>query len=409
MADPLQASFGEPFPEQVAAYRARLGDLVPTAAWDDIERAAHDRAFMVAGAMKADLLDDLARAVDRAVSEGVGFEDFKADFLATAKRHGWNGWTGQGTKAGEHWRARVVYRTNLRTSYAAGRLAQLRASKFKFWVYRHGGSMEPRQEHLALDGLILEPSHPFWLIFAPPNGWGCSCYILGARSMAGAVRLGGDPSKTLPNDWDTKDPRTGAPFGIDKGWDYPPGGTTSALVSFAADKMRALPDRIAQDFGQSLTKLIDAAWLDWLQDIQNPRMRHRGLAGVLSLDDVQLLRGQGFEMASIPIHVQPGLVTGQKALRHARKGDALTDGQWKALPALIRRPQAVLIDKESGHVLMVLPSVDGQPQLAVALDRPAKRPAPVINEVISAYRPNMAELKRRIAAGRVTLLRGELG
>ena len=46
----------QPFKEQVAAFRARLGELAPTERWDDIEREAHDRAFMVAGAQKADLL-----------------------------------------------------------------------------------------------------------------------------------------------------------------------------------------------------------------------------------------------------------------------------------------------------------------------------------------------------------------
>ena len=46
MAD-LAATFRKPFAEQVAAFRLRLGDLVPAVRWDDIERSAHDRAFMV--------------------------------------------------------------------------------------------------------------------------------------------------------------------------------------------------------------------------------------------------------------------------------------------------------------------------------------------------------------------------
>ena len=63
----LKGTFRKPFDEQVAAFRLRLQQLVPTTTWDEVWQSQHDRAFMVAGAMKADLLADLAAAVDRAV------------------------------------------------------------------------------------------------------------------------------------------------------------------------------------------------------------------------------------------------------------------------------------------------------------------------------------------------------
>lgn len=95
MAEPLTATFRKPFSEQVATFRLRLGNLVPTARWDDISRSAHDRAFMVAGAMKADLLADLGSAVDKAITEGTGIEAFRADFRQIVSRHGWHGWHGR--------------------------------------------------------------------------------------------------------------------------------------------------------------------------------------------------------------------------------------------------------------------------------------------------------------------------
>ena len=49
---------------QLAFFRQKLG--LPTARWDDLMKSAHDRAFVVAGAMKADLLADLKRALDAA-------------------------------------------------------------------------------------------------------------------------------------------------------------------------------------------------------------------------------------------------------------------------------------------------------------------------------------------------------
>ncbi len=240
MAD-LAATFRRPFDEQVAALRLRLGELRGTVRWDDLAGPEHDRAFMVAGAMKADLLADLAAAVDKAVSQGTTLDEFRRDFRAIVERRGWHGWTGEGTSKGEAWRTRVIYQTNVATSYAAGRRAQLVEGNFKWWVYRHGGSLEPRLQHLAWDGIALPPDHPFWASHAPPNGWGCSCRIFGARTEAGIRRVGGDPGKTLPDGWDARDPRTGAPPGIDRGWDHAPGAGVVPDVRDFARKLDQLP------------------------------------------------------------------------------------------------------------------------------------------------------------------------
>ncbi len=242
----LTAIFGKPFAWQLAAWRIRLGNQITTAVWDDLWQAQHDRAFTVAGALKAELLADLAAAVDKAITDGGTLESFRKDFRAIVERQGWHGWAGEGTKKGEAWRTKVIYKTNLATSYAAGRLAQLRDGGFDFFVYRHGGSLEPRVQHLAWDGLVLEADHPFWATHAPPNGWGCSCYITGARSREGAKRVGGKPDKELPDGWQTPDPRTGAPKGIDQGWAYAPGETVTDEVAKAVrEKLDALPDALA--------------------------------------------------------------------------------------------------------------------------------------------------------------------
>ena len=96
----LSGVFGQAFPEQVAYFRQKLGNLVPTQFWDDMLAADHDTGFMVAGAMKADLLTDLAAAVDKAITEGRGIEDFRRDFKAIVAKHGWTGWTGEGSVKG---------------------------------------------------------------------------------------------------------------------------------------------------------------------------------------------------------------------------------------------------------------------------------------------------------------------
>jgi hypothetical protein len=119
----LSGGFALPFAEQIAFFRQKIN--LPSEAWDDIRQAAHDRAFIVAGATKADLLDDLCRAVDKAIATGTTLATFRKDFRAIVGQHGWQGWTGEGTPGGFAWRTRVIYETNLRASYAAGRWAQL--------------------------------------------------------------------------------------------------------------------------------------------------------------------------------------------------------------------------------------------------------------------------------------------
>lgn len=237
----LALALKRPFAEQVAFFRGKLGNLVPTAKWDELWKAQHDRAFMVAGAAKADLLADLAGAVDKAIAEGETLEQFRKRFRQIVTDRGWHGWTGEGTKAGEAWRTRVIYETNLITSYSAGRLEQLRAGGYRYWMYKHSDSRNPRPHHRALDGVVLPADDPFWQTHYPPNGWGCRCRAVGVDGPRSAQQLGGDFNKPLPRGWNTIDPKTGEPVGIDKGWGYMPGGTATSTVSALASKLNQLP------------------------------------------------------------------------------------------------------------------------------------------------------------------------
>ena len=72
-----------PFLEAIAFFRAKLN--LPTQRWDDLLGAAHDRAFVVAGAIQADLLADLRAAVDKAIADG---SDILAYLRQTAAENG---------------------------------------------------------------------------------------------------------------------------------------------------------------------------------------------------------------------------------------------------------------------------------------------------------------------------------
>ena len=66
-----------PFEEAIAFFRNKVN--LPTTRWTDVWKQAHDSAFMVAGAAKADLLNDLRAAVDEAISQGTTLAQFRRD------------------------------------------------------------------------------------------------------------------------------------------------------------------------------------------------------------------------------------------------------------------------------------------------------------------------------------------
>lgn len=235
---PSTEHIGLPFSESIAIFRARMSNLVPTAGWRALLGNAHDRAFAVAGAAEADLLADLAAAVERGIVEGATLDDFRADFDAIVERTGWD-FTGP-----RNWRTRVIYQTNMTTQYARGRLAQLESPELRalkpLWMYRHNDSvLHPRPLHVTWDGLTLPPDHDWWAAHYPPNGWGCQCYVVAvnereARELGG--RLDVEPSEGTE--------------GIDEGWDHRP-GDQAELVRNIRQRARDLPaplrDGLIQD------------------------------------------------------------------------------------------------------------------------------------------------------------------
>ena len=164
------------FEAEIEHFRRKLE--LPTQTWRDAQRAAHDRAFVVAGVAKADMLRELHEAVTDALG-GESLDEFRQRFFEAVDKHGWRGWTGSGSREGRAWRTRTIYQTNMATNYATGRWRQLNDEGFAklrpYWRYVHSGAFEPRPQHKAWGDmrLTLPLDHPFWQTHFPPNGWGC--------------------------------------------------------------------------------------------------------------------------------------------------------------------------------------------------------------------------------------------
>lgn len=271
-----------PFPEQIAYLRDKVA--IPTRAWTDIYGREHDHAFAVAGANRMAIVEDFQRSIQRTIDEGRTLADFRKDFDAIVERHGWS------YKGSRGWRSRVIYETNLLQSYHAGREAQMADPALRrlrpYGLYRHGGSENPRPEHLANDGKVVPLDDPWWDVWSPKNGWGCTCkkYMI-SREQAEAE--GYTVSERGPEiDYEEKivgangpSPRTvRVPKGIDPGFEHRPGmsrlrGVTPTRLEapLRGEPERLFPPRQADDAlppareytGELLAEgLTDAAYVE---------------------------------------------------------------------------------------------------------------------------------------------------
>ena len=256
-----------PFQEAIDFFRGKLN--IPTRRWDDLWQGMHARGFMIAGATKDELLADFRSAVDAAIVSGESLEQFRRRFDGIVAKHGWD------YNGGRNWRSQVIYATNVRTAYAAGRYAQMTdpdvLKAMPYWMYRHGDSVNPRPLHLEWNGTVLPANDPWFRTHFAPNGWGCKCAIvpITRRDLA---RLGKSAPDQAPDDGTyTWTDRAGVthtiPKGIDPGWAYNVGEAAwgqpiaeRVLAEQAGGRWRDIgPARGALSAGRPETVPADAA------------------------------------------------------------------------------------------------------------------------------------------------------
>lgn len=426
MADGSVAYGSVPFKQQIAFFRAKTN--VPTERWTDLWQEEHDHAFMVAGANRIDLLADLRQAVDRAIADGGSLDQFRQDFDQVVAKYGWD-YTG-----GRDWRTRVIYETNLRTSYAAGRYAQLQDLKKvrPFWRYRHSDSVQhPRPQHLAWNNLVLPADDPWWNTHFPPNGWGCQCTVeaLNARDLE---RMGKDGPDDAPPD-DMQEVIVGqrgpapitveTPDGVDPGFGYAPG--QSAFEQLAqnlltkAARLPAAPAASALDpvlARPGVQRALADGYRSFQADVLRAgQPRNATLPiGALDADLVKAMTAHDAVPATATIVAKDTDVL--RALRpqssdasHSHTATLSTD-TLAELPTLLAGPRAVLLDKESGVLLYVSGGADRGDggQVMVAIRYPATTSRQVLNTFQAGAWTNLADVRAAVTAGRLFLLRGSL-
>lgn len=197
----------QPFPEAIELLRSKI--TLDTDSWRDIAGDEADAFFTVAGA-KGSLLSEVRSLTEQAITEGWRPEQFRERFEQTAA-----GWQGNSP-----WRADLIYRTNVRQSYARGREEYQFdpdvLAVFPYLRYQHSDAGRPRPLHKALDQQIFPAQE---IPFTCPNGYGCGCRYTSATEeeaeAAGvsSIRRG----ETIPTE---EGPQ---PVEPDEGFDRTPG------------------------------------------------------------------------------------------------------------------------------------------------------------------------------------------
>ncbi|WP_170563127.1 phage head morphogenesis protein [Ruegeria atlantica] len=243
-------------PQEALEYFRAKGFAPPDSRFSYLDwwGASHARGFVVAKVMQDDLLRDIRDAVNRAIAEGQTLEQFRAELQPLLKRKGWWGrkvmtdtLTGEvrEVQLGSARRLRVIFDTNMRTSYAAGRWVRIQRTKkaLPYLQYIQMERINKRKSHKPFHGLVIHVDNLFWVTNFPPNGYFCGCTTI--QLSAAAVDRRGLTVTTDPpvgtREW--TNPRTGEiiqlPEGITPGFDTNPGAT------FLAEQRRY--ERIAGD------------------------------------------------------------------------------------------------------------------------------------------------------------------
>ncbi len=262
MAEPVF----EPLPPTEAVRFFRAKGVHVGYSWLDTAAEEHLRSFTVAKAMRLDILEDIAAALDEALAEGTTFETFYKRLEPTLRRKGW--WGRQPVtdpedgitrmvQLGSPRRLRIIFDTNIRMAYARGQWERIErvAEARPYLRYVTVQDSRVRPKHAAWHGIVLRWDHPFWKTHFPPNGWNCRCTVQ-QLSADDLDDFGYTLSAHPPQGWnDTRDwvnRRTGktlkVPRGIDPGFGHNVGliNANQAAANRLIDRIDTAPPDLAR-------------------------------------------------------------------------------------------------------------------------------------------------------------------
>ncbi len=399
-------------PEAAIAYFRRKG-LKPSFDWRDVWQQEHARVFTVAKGMQLDVLQAIRDQVDRAIADGITFDEFRKTLTPQLQEQGWWGRqpmtdpeTGieREVQLGSPRRLQIIFDTNLRTAYSAEKWDTAQRLKERRPYLRYVAVMDSRTraEHAAWHGTILPVDDPWWDTHFPPNGWNCRCTMmqLADRDLErNGWEVDDKPPPVEYRDWVNK--RTGqverVPQGIDPGFGYNPG----AAALDARDATRALSEPSAAD----VERILTAAPLSAL----NAQLRraeietaHAALRQLVASDEFAAFLakpsvGLGFPVMRLSEEVRAAIAADDPivalspwtAAKQAREQPDLKPADYRQLPELGAAPTLV-IKADDRTVVMIR---DGDRWYQAAVRRTVSGAATFVR---SFRRTSAADVERQL-------------
>lgn len=346
-----------PFTESIDHFREKLN--ISTRFYDDLRGDIHAKAFTVAGATKIDLLKDIRRGINDAITNGSTITDFRKVFDKAVQDHGWT------YKGKRGWRTRVIFDNNLRTAHMAGRWAQIERTKETrpYLEYLTVGDSRVRPEHASWHNTVLLIDDPWWNTHYPPNGYGCRCTVrtLNDRQLN---RENKQVSKApLIQEEERINTRTGeiyglVPKGIDRGWNFNVGKAWLAPEAAFGEKIAQLPKPLrdtAISQIHTITNRIRRPFKRWAEQIlADTHGRGKMVAvGYLNLSVINALERLGVKPETVAITITDARLRRMTRDLKKRIGKDLSTDDLLKLPEHILSPQAVLFQKRNPALLYV--------------------------------------------------------
>ncbi len=389
-------------PEAAVAYMQQKG-LRITGDWHDMLNEEHVAAFTVAHAAQVDVLKDLHAGIVDALKNGTTESRFIRDLRPLLESRGWWGRQpdedGVVRQLGSVRRLQTIYRTNMQSSYMAGRHRALMqgVQTHPYWQYIAVMDSKTRPSHAAMNGRVFRYDDPIWFFLFPPNGYNCRCRVVGlteaevkrrglkVESSEGQIvkkeiRLGidanGDEVFTdvtgirLP----TSDGKSITLF-TDAGFDVNQGLAASEVAAriFAGKAERTDPDLGAVAMTAARTWLmpsIASEFRSWATDILSQRIARNSyrVIGAMTPDVLDAVRAIGIDPGTAALTLRDAELLHLARTAKQARGNALIEQDVLRLPELLSNPTAVLWDTQDPALVYVFDTADGEGKALVRVD-----------------------------------------
>lgn len=341
--------------------------------WSDVWQEQHNKAFTVTKMMQMDLLKDTKAILDDFIAGKIKYKEAASMLSDKMQAKGWwgkqkmiNPETGkeEEVQLGSAYRIKKILETNANVSFAAGKYqTMIQASDFApWWRYIDMDDNRVRFKHHQVGKLfknaVLHYTDPFWQTWFPPNDWGCRCDVLNYTEAEAKERgykfLTHDDFAAMLSDQKIDTPG--------KGWAYNPGTQISPINDAIRDKLLSIKDDdlisvLAQNIINPMQQQkIFADFVDNL--LQSYKITGDELiVGFIDKRIIQKLESLGLKPKTDLIFISDKVIV--HSFRSVKPDiKKLTLDEFKTIPSVLAKPEAILFDTTNNALLYVLKTTD---------------------------------------------------